>query len=95
VLARSIRPFRPDEYPRLRRHVNAATGFPASPAGNPAFARCTPGFLVTAEALLLEDREPSEEEIRTALAGNLRRGTGYQSIVAALKLAIERACSAS
>ncbi len=42
---------------------------------------CTPGMLVSAEALLRAKPSPSEGEIREALAGNLCRCTGYQRIV--------------
>ena len=42
---------------------------------------CTPGFLVTAKALLDENPEPTETEIRYALAGNLCRCTGYDKII--------------
>jgi len=45
---------------------------------------CTPGFLLTAEALLRERRDPSEREVREALAGNLCRCTGYEGIVNAV-----------
>ena len=45
---------------------------------------CTPGFLLTAEALLRERPDPSEREVREALAGNLCRCTGYEGIVAAV-----------
>lgn len=51
---------------------------------------CTPGFLMSLEPLLLEERELSDEEIRVALAGNLCRCTGYQNIVTATKLAMQR-----
>jgi aerobic-type carbon monoxide dehydrogenase small subunit (CoxS/CutS family) len=51
---------------------------------------CTPGFLMSLEPLLLEERELSDAEIREALAGNLCRCTGYQNIVASVKLAIAR-----
>jgi aerobic-type carbon monoxide dehydrogenase small subunit (CoxS/CutS family) len=51
---------------------------------------CTPGFLMSLEPILLEERELSDQEIRVALAGNLCRCTGYQNIVAAVKLAMER-----
>jgi aerobic-type carbon monoxide dehydrogenase small subunit (CoxS/CutS family) len=51
---------------------------------------CTPGFLMSLEPLLLEERELSDREIREALAGNLCRCTGYQNIVKAVKLARER-----
>jgi carbon-monoxide dehydrogenase small subunit len=42
---------------------------------------CTPGFLMQITALLEDTPNPSEEEIREALSGNLCRCTGYQSIV--------------
>ena len=45
---------------------------------------CTPGFLLTAEALLRERPDPSEREVREALAGNLCRCTGYEGIVDAV-----------
>ena len=45
---------------------------------------CTPGFLLSAEALLRERPDPSEHEVREALAGNLCRCTGYEGIVAAV-----------
>ena len=46
---------------------------------------CTPGFLVTAKALLDLNANPSEEEIRFQLAGNLCRCTGYDKIVRAVQ----------
>ena len=48
---------------------------------------CTPGFVVAAVALLHENPDPSEQEIRHALEGNLCRCTGYQPIVAAVRAA--------
>jgi carbon-monoxide dehydrogenase small subunit len=45
---------------------------------------CTPGFLITLTALVAENPEPSEEEIRSALSGNLCRCTGYSTIVDAV-----------
>ncbi len=42
---------------------------------------CTPGFLMTAVALLRENPSPSETEVREALSGNICRCTGYESIV--------------
>ena len=45
---------------------------------------CTPGFLLAAEALLRERPDPSEREVREALAGNLCRCTGYEGIVNAV-----------
>ncbi|HXV80979.1 MAG TPA: (2Fe-2S)-binding protein [Candidatus Binatia bacterium] len=51
---------------------------------------CTPGILLTAEALLKENPEPSEEEIRGWISGNLCRCTGYQNIVAAIQDAAKK-----
>jgi carbon-monoxide dehydrogenase small subunit len=46
---------------------------------------CTPGMLLTSKALLEENPDPSEEQIRWALSGNLCRCTGYQNIVNAVQ----------
>ena len=46
---------------------------------------CTPGMLVSATALLARTADPSEEEIRIALSGNLCRCTGYDGIVRAVR----------
>jgi aerobic carbon-monoxide dehydrogenase small subunit len=46
---------------------------------------CTPGFLIAAKALLATNPDPSEEEIRFGLAGNLCRCTGYDKIVRAVQ----------
>ena len=51
---------------------------------------CTPGMLMSAYALLLENPHPSEEEICTAIAGNLCRCTGYQKIIEAIKEAAQK-----
>jgi carbon-monoxide dehydrogenase small subunit len=51
---------------------------------------CTPGFLMTLVPFLAENPDPSEREIREAISGNLCRCTGYQNIVAAVRLAAER-----
>jgi carbon-monoxide dehydrogenase small subunit len=48
---------------------------------------CTPGFLLTARALLAENPNPSRDEIREALGGNLCRCTGYLKIFEAVELA--------
>ncbi len=50
---------------------------------------CTPGFLVAAKVLLDRNADPSEQEIRYALAGNLCRCTGYDKIVRAVTAAAE------
>ena len=49
---------------------------------------CTPGFLVTAKALLDEHPRPTRDQIKEALAGNLCRCTGYQQIYEAVEAAI-------
>ena len=51
---------------------------------------CTPGFLVTAKALLDEDRAPDREKIVDALSGNICRCTGYVKIFEAVELAAAR-----
>lgn len=56
---------------------------------------CTPGFIVTAKALLNENPRPTEQEIRFYLAGNLCRCTGYDKIVRAVQEAAERRASIS
>ncbi|MBN1138289.1 MAG: (2Fe-2S)-binding protein [Anaerolineae bacterium] len=48
---------------------------------------CTPGILMTLVPFLKENPDPSEQEIREAISGNLCRCTGYQHIVDAVKLA--------
>jgi aerobic carbon-monoxide dehydrogenase small subunit len=51
---------------------------------------CTPGMMLTAKALLEENPDPSEEEIRWALSGNVCRCTGYQNIVNAVRYAADK-----
>jgi carbon-monoxide dehydrogenase small subunit len=48
---------------------------------------CTPGTLISAKALLDEKPEPSVEEVKKAISGNLCRCTGYGSIVRAIQVA--------
>jgi carbon-monoxide dehydrogenase small subunit len=55
---------------------------------------CTPGMLIAAQALLNQTRQPSEEQIRDAIGGNLCRCTGYQQIVDAVQLAAKRLAGA-
>lgn len=56
---------------------------------------CTPGFLVSAKALLEQNPSPTEEEIRYALAGNLCRCTGYDKIVRAVQAAAKEMAAGS
>ena len=48
---------------------------------------CTPGMIMTAADLLANNSDPTDDEIRHALAGNICRCTGYQNIVAAVRAA--------
>jgi aerobic-type carbon monoxide dehydrogenase small subunit (CoxS/CutS family) len=48
---------------------------------------CTPGFLVTAQALLNENNSPTDQEVACAIEGNLCRCTGYQQIVDSIQAA--------
>jgi carbon-monoxide dehydrogenase small subunit len=50
---------------------------------------CTPGFMITVKHLLTVNPDPTEEEIRAALSGNLCRCTGYTQMYSAIKAAIE------
>src|SRR3977135_2010468 len=49
---------------------------------------CTPGFIMTVKALLAENPDPSEAEVRTALSSNLCRRTEYNQMYAAIRSAI-------
>jgi aerobic carbon-monoxide dehydrogenase small subunit len=51
---------------------------------------CTPGFVVSAADLLRRSPDPSDDEIREALSGNLCRCTGYQKILDAVRLVSSR-----
>ena len=51
---------------------------------------CTPGMMMTSCALLEKNKNPSEEDIRMAISGNLCRCTGYVNIVKAIRYAAER-----
>ncbi|MEY7851876.1 (2Fe-2S)-binding protein [Natrarchaeobius sp. A-rgal3] len=50
---------------------------------------CTPGMIVAGKALLEENPDPDEDEIREAISGNLCRCTGYQNIVRSIEYAAE------
>jgi aerobic carbon-monoxide dehydrogenase small subunit len=51
---------------------------------------CTPGMLLSAKAVLDENPNPTEEEIRTGIEGNLCRCTGYNRIIEAIQTAAEK-----
>jgi carbon-monoxide dehydrogenase small subunit len=50
---------------------------------------CTPGVIMTAKALLDKNPDPTEEEVRYGISGNLCRCTGYSKIVDAILAAVE------
>jgi carbon-monoxide dehydrogenase small subunit len=52
---------------------------------------CTPGFVVSVTAYLRDHPDPTDDEIRVALSGNLCRCTGYQGILAAVRAAADSA----
>lgn len=54
---------------------------------------CTPGMIISAKHLLAKNPNPSEEEIRWAISGNLCRCTGYNKIVEAIQYAAEKMSS--
>jgi carbon-monoxide dehydrogenase small subunit len=56
---------------------------------------CTPGILMTAKALLEEEKNPSRERIKEAISGNLCRCTGYQQIFEAIEEAANRMANES
>jgi aerobic carbon-monoxide dehydrogenase small subunit len=51
---------------------------------------CTPGFVVSVTAFLRDNPDPTDEEIRAGLSGNLCRCTGYQGILSAVRAAAGR-----
>lgn len=55
---------------------------------------CTPGMLMSAHALLQRNPNPTEDQIKQALVGNLCRCTGYVRIIRAVRAAADRAASA-
>ena len=57
-------------------------------AGGVQCGFCTPGFLMTLTAFLEENPAPSEDDIRTAIAGNICRCTGYSQIVESVQFVI-------
>ena len=56
---------------------------------------CTPGMLMTARALLDENPDPTEDEIRVAISGAICRCTGYKNIVSAVRWAAEHEAAAT
>ena len=83
--ARAARFARSKRWPRAARLHPLQQAFAELGAAQCGY--CTPGFLLTAEALLREKPEASRAEIAEALAGNLCRCTGYLKIFEAVELA--------
>jgi carbon-monoxide dehydrogenase small subunit len=54
---------------------------------------CTPGMLVSAQALLAREKDPGDAAIREAIAGNVCRCTGYQRIVESIRKAARGGCA--
>ncbi len=51
---------------------------------------CTPGMVISTEALLRRNTNPTQEDIRNAITGNLCRCTGYNMIIEGIKLAVQK-----
>jgi carbon-monoxide dehydrogenase small subunit len=51
---------------------------------------CTPGFVISVTAFLRDNPDPTDDDIRAGLSGNLCRCTGYQGILAAIRAAVSR-----
>jgi aerobic carbon-monoxide dehydrogenase small subunit len=56
-------------------------------AGSVQCGFCTPGMIMAAEAILLHNPEPTSQDIREGMSGNLCRCTGYNMIVEAIMIA--------
>ena len=86
------------------RHIVTIEGFSAGPGnlhplqqtfvehGAIQCGFCTPGMIVSARALLDRNPQPSEDEIKSGIAGNLCRCTGYVKIIEAIKAAADKGC---
>lgn len=59
-------------------------------AGSVQCGFCTPGFIISTESLLNQNPNPTDEEIKEGLSGNLCRCTGYNMIIKGVRLAIEK-----
>ncbi|MCF7833008.1 MAG: (2Fe-2S)-binding protein [Candidatus Marinimicrobia bacterium] len=59
-------------------------------AGSVQCGFCTPGFVMAIESLLNQNPDPTDEEIKEGLSGNLCRCTGYNMIIKGVRLAIEK-----
>lgn len=59
-------------------------------AGGVQCGFCTPGMIIATQSMLSENPHPSDQEIKIGLSGNLCRCTGYNLIIKAIKIAIEK-----
>ncbi len=77
-----------EEYRKTEKHRVIMEAFAEAGAVQCGF--CTPGFVMAIEALLTSNPNPTEDEIKEAISGNLCRCTGYDMIVDAVKIAAKK-----
>ncbi|MFP4548970.1 MAG: (2Fe-2S)-binding protein [Fidelibacterota bacterium] len=77
-----------EEFKKTDRYEAIEKGF--IEAGSVQCGFCTPGFVLATESLLNQNPNPTDEEIREGLSGNLCRCTGYNMIIAGVRLALEK-----
>ncbi len=75
-------------YKNTDRYKAIETGF--MEAGSVQCGFCTPGFVMATESLLNQNPNPTDEEIKEGLSGNLCRCTGYNMIIQGVRLAIRK-----
>ena len=76
-----------EEFKKTDRFEAIEKGF--IEAGSVQCGFCTPGFIISTESLLNQNPNPTDEEIKDGLSGNLCRCTGYNMIIKGVKLAIK------
>ena len=77
-----------EEFCKTKRFKAIEEGF--MEAGSVQCGFCTPGFVMATESLLNTNSNPTDEEIKEGLSGNLCRCTGYNMIIDGIKLAIKK-----
>ena len=71
----------------LTDHEKEAFVYAFGVSGSVQCGFCTPGMVISAAGLLRQSPDPSDEEIKTAIRGNLCRCTGYRKIIEGIRLA--------